>query len=50
VAHFISGPAATKEGREFEADVGSSPVEAFEGFLDAKVALGVRRLVGGGLD
>ncbi len=45
VVHSLSDPRPTREGCEFELDLGSAPVEAFEELLDAAPALGPLRVV-----
>ena len=40
LVHFLSDPKNVEDSVEFKIDLGSAPVEAFEGLLDALVALG----------
>lgn len=44
VVHFMSEPGATSDGCEFDLDLGSAPVEAFEELLDAATSLGPVRV------
>lgn len=48
VIHFLSDPEVSGGSVRFSTDLGSAPVEAFEGFLDAIAALDVREVVIGG--
>lgn len=48
VVHFLSDPDVVGGAVRFTADLGSAPVEAFEGLLDAFVALGVPEVTIGG--
>jgi hypothetical protein len=49
VVHFLSDPEAETDGTvRFQADLGTAPVGAFEGLLDAVAALGVAEVVVGG--
>jgi hypothetical protein len=45
VVHFLSDPQTEDGGVCFQADLGSAPVEAFEGLLDAVAALGAPEVV-----
>jgi hypothetical protein len=45
VVHFLSDPEAAEGEVRLTADLGSAPVEAFEGLLDAVAALGVAKAV-----
>jgi hypothetical protein len=47
VVHFLSDPTPQKDGIEFDVDFGSAPVQAFEGILDAMVAMGTRLVIVG---
>lgn len=44
VVHFLSDPVAEAAGVRLHLDLGSAPVAAFEGLLDALVATGAKRL------
>lgn len=44
VVHFLSDPVAEAAGVRLHLDLGSAPVTAFEGLLDALVATGAKRL------
>ena len=50
VIHFLSDPEVASDGTLFIADLGTAPVDAFEGLLDAIAALGVNALVVGKVD
>lgn len=47
VVHFLSDPVTEGLKNQFSLDLGSAPVEAFEGLLDALVSLGAQSLVMG---
>jgi hypothetical protein len=45
VVHFMSEPSPTHDGCDFDVDLGSAPVEAFEELLDAATSLAPIRVV-----
>ncbi len=47
VVHFLSEPEVAAGGVRLKADLGSAPVQAFEGMLDAIAALGVDEVLVG---
>jgi len=50
VIHFLSDPELAGESRDLVVDLGSAPVEAFEGLLDAIAAVGVTQAELGDLE
>ncbi len=45
LVHFLSDPETVEDAVRFTADLGTAPVEAFEGLLDAVAALGAADVV-----